>query len=54
MGGGPSEALLVIPSVIIPQEDNVLVNPQHPDFAPIHAANRGRVEYDHRLFPGVR
>ena len=49
-----TEAVLVIPSVIIPQEDNVLVNPRHADFAAIHAVNRGRVEYDHRLFAGVR
>ena len=47
-----SEAVLVIPSVIILQEDNVLVNPRHPDFAAIHAANRGRVEYDHDYSQG--
>lgn len=49
-----SEAVLVIPSVIVPQEDNVLVNPRHTDFAAINAVNHGRVEYDHRLFSGVR
>lgn len=44
------EAVLVVPSVIIPQEENVLINPRHPDFVGVRAINQGRAEYDHRLF----
>lgn len=46
-----SELVLVVPSVAVPLEDNVLVNPVHPDFASVRGRDRGRLEFDHRLFP---
>ena len=46
-----TSALLVLPSVIVPQEENVLLNPLHPDAKPIRATNAGYWEFDHRLFP---
>lgn len=44
-----ASALLVVPSVIINEEDNVLINPAHLDVARI-AVNRVRqFVYDHRV-----
>jgi len=48
-----TEAVLVVPSVTIPQEENILLSPLHPDFSRITVTNLGRVEFDPRLF-GVR
>lgn len=45
-----ADAVLVVPSVAIPQEENILLNPRHPDFGQIKASNLGRVEFDPRLF----
>jgi len=42
-------ALLTIPSVIIDEEDNVMVNPEHPDCARIRAIKVRRFLYDHRV-----
>jgi RES domain-containing protein len=39
-------ALLILPSVIVPEECNILVNPQHPDSASIAAAKQRRWLYD--------
>ena len=47
------EAILVVPSVAIPQEENILLNPSHADFKKITARNMGRMDYDPRLF-GLR
>lgn len=44
-------ALLLVPSVIVPDEYNVLVNPQHSDAAGITAAILRRWIYDPRFFP---
>jgi RES domain-containing protein len=41
--------LLTIPSVIIEEEDNVMVNPAHPDCARIKAIKVRRFLYDHRV-----
>lgn len=41
--------LLVVPSVIIPEEDNVLINPAHPDRARVSATRVRRFVYDHRV-----
>jgi RES domain-containing protein len=46
-----TSALLVVPSVIVPQEENVLINPLHPDAKTILATNTGYWEFDHRFFP---
>ena len=38
-------ALLLVPSVIVPEEMNVLINPLHPDAASIHAEKRRKWTY---------
>lgn len=47
---GQSTALLVVPSVIVPEESNVLINPQHPDTARIVATVLRKWHYDPRYF----
>lgn len=42
-------ALLAVPSVIVPEEFNVLINPLHPQAAGIHAAKVRPWFYDQRL-----
>ena len=42
-------ALLAVPSVIISEEDNVLVNPSHRDSPRIAAIKVRRFVYDHRV-----
>jgi RES domain-containing protein len=44
-----TSALLVVPSVIIAEEDNVLINPAHLDHAHITAQKWRRFVYDHRV-----
>ena len=44
-----STALLAVPSVIIAEEDNILINPVHPDSAAITAEKVRRFVYDHRV-----
>lgn len=44
-------ALLQVPSVIVPDEYNVLINPRHSDAARIVATTVRRWIYDPRLFP---
>ncbi|WP_342241966.1 RES family NAD+ phosphorylase [Inquilinus sp. OTU3971] len=48
-----SSALLIVPSVIVPEELNVLINPQHPGSAGISAAKLRRWLYDPRLARSV-
>ena len=42
-------ALLTVPSVIIGEEDNVMVNPADPDCTRIRATKVRRFLYDHRV-----
>ena len=42
-------ALLAVPSVIIAEEDNVLINPAHRDAKRIAAIKVRRFVYDHRV-----
>ena len=42
-------ALFVVPSVIIVEEDNVLINPAHVDATRIVATKVRRFQYDHRV-----
>ncbi|MBV6320531.1 RES family NAD+ phosphorylase [Duganella violaceipulchra] len=42
-------AVLVVPSVIINEEDNVLINPTHPDAARIAVARIRQFLYDPRV-----
>jgi RES domain-containing protein len=43
-------ALLAVPSVIVPQSRNVLVNPEHPDAGALKVVARHRWPLDRRLF----
>lgn len=47
-----TSALLVVPSVIVPEEFNVLINPQHPDRAALTARKVRRWLYDPRMLAG--
>jgi RES domain-containing protein len=42
-------ALLRVPSVVVPEECNVLINPKHPDAQRITAVKVRRWQYDERL-----
>lgn len=44
-------AILVVPSVVVPDEDNILINPLHLDAGLIKAKNAGQWQFDQRLFP---
>jgi RES domain-containing protein len=44
-----TSALLVVPSVIVPEERNVLINPQHPDARRLAARKLRKWTYDARL-----
>jgi RES domain-containing protein len=48
-----ASALLEVPSVIVPEEPNLLINPAHPDSARLVATKLRRWSYDTRL-PGRR
>jgi RES domain-containing protein len=45
-----ASALLAIPSVIVPEEVNVLISPAHPDMAGVTARKVRKWTYDPRLF----
>ena len=45
-----ASALLVVPSVIVPEESNVLINPLHPDTARFVATAIRKWHYDTRYF----
>lgn len=42
-------AALSVPSAIIPEESNVLLNPRHPDFARVSVAFQAPFRFDDRL-----
>lgn len=44
-----ASALLLVPSVVIPQASNVLINPLHPDVRLIKAKKIEKFSYDPRL-----
>lgn len=44
-----SSALLIVPSVIVPEEFNLLVNPAHPDAGGVTAKKVRRWTYDPRI-----
>ncbi|MEO7496907.1 MAG: RES family NAD+ phosphorylase, partial [Massilia sp.] len=46
-----ASALLLVPSVIVPDEYNVMINPRQVDAAGIAATTLKRWLYDPRLFP---
>ncbi len=45
-----SSLLLRVPSAVIFEEDNILINPLHPDFVKIKKAGVRVFEFDKRLF----
>lgn len=44
--------LMVVPSVIVPEESNVLINPLHPDIKKLHSRKLRPWLYDARLVAG--
>lgn len=42
--------LLLVPSVLAPNENNCLINPAHPDFKRIVVLEVGPLTYDQRMF----
>ncbi len=42
--------LLLVPSVLAPNENNCLINPEHPDFRRIAIREPERLTYDQRMF----
>lgn len=46
---GAATALLEVPSVIVPEEFNVLINPKHPDAAALKATKLRKWMYDGRF-----
>jgi RES domain-containing protein len=45
-----ASAVLRVPSVVIPEEDNYLINPTHPDCRRIKVGHSRAFTFDHRLF----
>ncbi len=43
--------LLIVPSVIVPQETNILINPRHPDAGQIKIIKTTKFVYDGRIRP---
>jgi hypothetical protein len=41
--------LLEVPSVVVPEETNVLLNPRHPDVRQLRAAKLRKWSYDGRF-----
>ena len=46
---GLSTLIAEVPSVVVPEESNVLINPRHPAAASLHARKIRRWNYDARL-----
>lgn len=42
--------VLRVPSVIVPEDNNVLVNPDHPSAAGVNIVGKRRFEFDRRLW----
>ncbi len=42
--------LLCVPSVVVPESDNVLINPAHPAAADVQIVNQRSFVFDERLF----
>ena len=49
-----SSAILLVPSVIVPEESVALINPKHPDARRIKARVVRKFEYDHLFRPKNR
>ena len=50
----PNNLCLQVPSAIIEQENNIVINPQHPDFAEkVHIKKVRSFSFDNRLFKTI-
>ena len=49
-----ASAILRIPSALIPQEHNFILNPAHPDFAKIHFDDPGPFVFPPRIIKALR
>ncbi len=41
---------LIVPSIIVPQEYNIVINPAHEDFKLLKASDPKKIKWDQRLF----
>ena len=46
---GKSSLILMVPSVLMPEENNYLLNPLHPDLKKIKLINKRRIYFDARI-----
>ena len=44
-----TSCVLLVPSVVIPEENNVLINPEHPDFSQLDIGETRAFRFDPRL-----
>ena len=44
-----NELLLAVPSVLVPEEDNYVLNPLHPDFKKVKLIHQRRIGFDKRM-----
>jgi len=44
-----ASAVLVVQSIVVPEESNILINPQHPDASGLSAIKLRKWRYDERL-----
>lgn len=47
-----SSLLLSVPSAVLQQERNILINPHHPEFSKIRIKDKNRLELDGRVYAG--
>lgn len=53
LNGGRSAVVLRVPSIIVPDSSNLLVNPHHADSARVTIADRRSFAFDQRLWSGT-
>lgn len=46
-----NSVMLLVPSAVVPQENNIILNPEHPDFAAIQVGEAQPFRFDGRLKP---
>ena len=44
-----SSLVLMVPSAVLTQENNILINPSHEDFSKLKVINKGALELDRRI-----
>jgi RES domain-containing protein len=48
-----ASALLVVPSIVVPEESNILINPQHPNASGLSVKKIRKWRYDERLLSPI-